>query len=202
MAIKISKQDLINRFTTRIKDYITASTNWVGGTGVWDSTVNGITSISTSYGGPYNRTTATDTVAQPLAVPANFNNVTQTANNAVGTIVNTLRNLLVSYANNHRIILHNTGNLTPPSYTGVAKLNDVVQGVKDAIVNDVNNAAIENNLVKGKPIKNIEIEDFIDDCKFIWQNRCLNSAVESFYYGYCHSSCHSNHSSHGSRGRR
>jgi hypothetical protein len=201
MTTKISKSDIINRITTRIKDYVTSQTNWVAGTAVWNRNVGFITANSASYGGPYSRTTSADNIASPQMIGSDLPNKLQASTTGL-TVVTVLRNFLLSYANNHRIKLQNTGNLTPATYFGVAKLNDLVQVTKDQITTDVNAAAVANNIMSNKTISGLEIDGFIDDCKNIWINRCFTTPPEVFYYGFCHSSCHSNHGSHGSRGRR
>jgi hypothetical protein len=203
MATPISKTDLINRFTTRVKDYVTSQTNWISTTVVWNTNVGNVTSRSkTTYGGPYDRTTSANKIAEPAMISSDLKNSVSTAVDGANTIVSTLRNLLISYSNNHKITLRNTGNLSPPTHVGVAKLNDLLQTTKDQIIADVNLAASESNISKGKKITNLDIDGFIDDCKNIWINRCFTTPPEIFYYSFCHSSCHSNHGSHGSRGRR
>lgn len=201
MTNKISKSDIINRITTRIKDYVTSQTNWVAGTAVWNTNVGVVTANSAGYGGPYSRTTAANNIASPQMIGSDLPNKLQASTSGL-TVVSVLRNFLLSYANNHRITLQNTGNLTPANYVGVAKLNDLVQTTKNQITTDVNAAAVANNIMSNKTISGLEIDGFIDDCKNIWINRCFTTPPEVFYYGFCHSSCHSNHGSHGSRGRR
>jgi len=202
MATAVSKTDLINRFTTRVRDYITSQTNWVSGTVVWNTTVGAVTAGSAGFGGPYSRTADTTNVAGPAMTTASIPNRLSTATSASNTVVTVLRDFLVSWANNHRVTLQNTGNLTPASYVGTVKLNDLVATTKNLIISDVNTLAVENNLVANKRINQFDLDGFIDDCVNVWINRCFTTPPEIFYYGFCHSSCHSNHSSHGSRGRR
>jgi 2-methylaconitate cis-trans-isomerase PrpF len=118
---------------------------------------------------------------------------------------------MILYANNHKMDLRNTGNLTVAgartsfglvTHTGVARLNGVLPTVSNNVTTDLLASANTRQIKTGSLITATNLNNFIEDCRTIWQNRCLSSAVEEFRYSYCHSSCHSNHGSHGSRGRR
>lgn len=227
----ILKQDIIDRFNTRVRDWVTANTNWVAGTYVWNTSVghvvanstNGQTG-STNLGGPpsdgtypgyigggdYNRTAFSTT--QPASIaPVDFSAEIGAQPLTMGHVVNVMRNFMVLYANNHRVELMNTGNLATNGtrtsfgtipYNGVVRLSDVVPAVKTNVLNDMNAAAVNRDVESGEVIVATGIINFIEDCRNIWTVRCFNPTVEQFRYSYCHASCHSNHGSHGSRGRR
>ena len=228
----IVKQDIINRFNTRVRDWVIANTNWVASTAVWNTTLGNVTANSTTgqtgstnthggypsdgkypgsiAGGSYNRTTQT-TVAPASITQANLSADIGANQLTTGHVMKVLKDFMILYANNHKIQLMNTGNLTVSGtrtsfgtipYVGVARLNDVVSTVKTNIQNDINASQLNRDVESGQLITASKLLSFIEDCRAIWTNRCLNTPVEEFRYSYCHSSCHSNHGSHGSRGRR
>jgi hypothetical protein len=206
----IVKQDIIDRFNTRVRDWVTSNTNWVASTAVWNTTVGAVTAHSTGAGdgpggssgaGAYNRTTQT-TTAPASPVEGDFSAAIGAQPLTVGHVVNVIRNFMTLYANNHRIQLVNNGNIGVASYTGVARLNDVISATKTAVQGDILNAAANRTVESGELVIASNLLNFIEDCRNIWTNRCNSAVVETFKYNYCHSSCHSNHGSHGSRGRR
>lgn len=221
----IVKQDIIDRFNTRVRDWVTANTNWIASTPISNRTVGQITVSSTAggtsaggnypgtvAGGSYNRTTQTTT--QPATITTSDLSADIGANQlTTGHVMKVLKDFMVLYANNHKIELMNTGNSIYPNpasrtsfglitHIGVARLDDVVPAVKSNIQNDINASQLARDVESGELITASKLLDFIEDCRTIWTNRCLTNVVEQFRYSYCHSSCHGNHGSHGSRGRR
>lgn len=205
----ITKQEIIDRFNLRVRDWVTANTNWLSTTAVWNTNVGTVTANSTTggstqtgtAGGSYNRTTFS-TAAPAAPQESDFNLVIGARTNA-GTVVQTLKNFMILYANNHKINLLNTGNVAPTSYTGVARLNGTPAATVTNIGTDVDNAAIANNLATGQVITATNINAFIESCRTIWSNRCNpTNPLEEFRYNYCHSSCHTNYTCYNSRGRR
>lgn len=219
----IVKQDIIDRFNTRVRDWVTANTNWVAATGVWNTNVGAVVANSTNAwtsvggnfpgtigGGAYNRT-AFPTTEPASIVTADLSAAIGAQPLTIGHVVKVLKDFMVLYANNHRIELLNTGNLwvngartsfgTIP-YNGVIRLSDVVSTVKTNVNDDVIAAAANRDVESGHLITATTLNTFIEDCRAIWTARCLDPVVEQFRYSYCHSSCHGNHGSHGSRGRR
>jgi len=226
----VIRQDIIDRFNTRVRDWVTANTNWISTTQIisdagrnYFRNVGQITSASTSggtnvggtypgtvAGGSYNRTAFS--TPQPASIAqADFSAEIGANPLTVGHVVRVLREFMVLYANNHKIELMNTGNLTTSgartsfgliTHTGTVRLDDVLPAVKTSVQNDVNAAAIARDVESGELVSAAKLLNFIEDCRGIWTTRCLNPVVEQFRYSYCHASCHGNHSSHGSRGRR
>ena len=210
----ITKLDIINRFNSRVRDWVTANTNWISSTIVWNTTVGNVTANSTAGGstqmgnpgGTYNRTTSA-TAAPDSIQEANLNTVIGADKDSAGKIVKVLKDFMILYANNHKINLINTGNIPPGNdgtvgYTGVARLNGAPAATVSAITADVDAAAIANGLQTGQIINATKINNFIESCRTIWTNRSLNTAIEDFYYNYCHSSCHTSYTCYNSRGRR
>lgn len=212
----ISKQDIIDRFNTRVKDWVVANTNWTAATPVWDTNLGYVVSHSTAAGahgypaGLYNRS-AFPSTSQELPTEPDFSSEIGAKALTTGHVVNVLKNFMTLYANTHKMQLMNTGNYTPSRavtthgtipYVGVARLDGVVPVVKTNVETDLAYAAENRNVKTGEPIEATNLLALIEDCRAIWTNRCLNVISEEFRYNYCHSSCHSNHGSHGSRGRR
>jgi hypothetical protein len=220
----IVKQDIIDRFNTRVRDWVTTNTNWISTTAVWNTTVGFVTANSATSGGhvvggnypgniangPYNRT-AFSTAEPASIVQADLSAEIGAQPLTVGHVVKVLKDFMVLYANNHKIELMNSGNLTPAGartsfgsipYVGTVRLDNVVSTVKTDVENDINAAVNNRNVKNGELVQATNLINFIEDCRNIWTARCLTNPVEQFRYTYCHSSCHSNHGSHGSRGRR
>lgn len=220
----VVRQDIIDRFNARIRDLVIAETDWVGSTVIvagrtLNTITSGSTSGSTSAGGnypgsypagSYNRTALSTKEPDPIE-QVDFSAEIGGKENVVGHVLNVLKTFMTLYANTHKMDLRNTGNLTTTgartsfnlvTHTGVARLSDVLSSVKTSVESDITNSSNNRNIKTGALITATNLINFIEDCRAIWQNRCLNSAVEEFRYSYCHSSCHSNHGSHGSRGRR
>ncbi len=222
----IVQQDIIDRFHLRVRDYVTSQTDWISTTvmiAAGSRTLNTIVSNSTTGGtsvggnypgsfpaGTYNRT-AYSTKTPASVTTADFSAQIGASQATVGHVMQILKEFMNVYANNHIINLRNTGNLTTAgartsfnliTHTGSARLNGVPSSVITSINTDLTNSAVTRNIAPGSLITATNLNNLIEDCKTIWQNRCNTSAVEEFRYSYCHSSCHSNHGSHGSRGRR
>lgn len=190
----IEKQDVIDRFNTRVRDWVTSNTNWVSSTSVWNTTVGVVSSN--------NGRTAFATAQPDSILPINLSADIGAQPLTIGHVVNVLRTFMVTCANSHKVFLQNTGNLAPASYTGTIRLNGSPAPTTTAVLSDMTNSAVNRDLESGDLITATNLINFIEDCRSIWTTRCLNSPVETFNYSYCHSSCHSNHGSHGSRGRR
>lgn len=222
----INRQDIIDRFHLRVRDYITSQTDWISTTIMIASgsrTLNTIVSNSTTGGtsvgggspgtypgGTVNRT-AYSTKTPASVTLAEFSAEIGAKQTTVGHVMEVLKSFMNVYANNHMISLRNTGNLTIAgaktsfnliTHTGVARLDGVPSTVITNINTDITNSATTRNIATGSLITATNLYNLIEDCRTIWQNRCNTSAVEEFRYSYCHSSCHSSHGSHGSRGRR
>ncbi len=197
----ISKQDIIDRFNLRVRDWVTSNTNWVAGTGVWNTNVEYVLYYSyDNYTGDWKGIYHTTQPSAPSQ--ADLNLIIGARTNA-GTIVQTLKNFMSLYADNHRIILRNTGNYAPSYYEGVARLDSSPYWLVQGIQADVENAATNNGITSQRVITASTINNFIESCRAIWTSRCIESgAIEEFYYSYCHSSCHSNITCYNSRGRR
>lgn len=196
----VKKIDIVDRFNTRVRDYVSSLTDWVGGTGVWNTNVATVVANSTSYGGGYNRTALG--TAQPTGVDqADLVPIIGAQTTVAGHVGKVLKDFLAVYANTHRITLNNTGNLAPASYNGVVRLDGSF--LAGDIGTDFNSAAAANNVTNGQIITATNLNALIEQCRTIWTNRAYNVTSENYYYSYCHSSCHSNcHANHGSRGRR
>lgn len=225
----ITRNDIINRFNSRVRDWVTANVTLLGGTSVWNTNVNYVTSNSTAFGtsqsysntssgagyslpgGSYNRGTYSTAEAASIAT-SDFASLIGASNTTAGHVVSLLKNFMVLYANTHRIQLINNGNYAYPSnsiispgqviYQGVARMDGVVSSVSSAVSSDVDAAANNRGIVSGNTITASQMNNFIEDCRSIWTTRALNTPVEVYRYNYCHGSCHSSFSSHGSRGRR
>lgn len=196
----VIRQDIVDRFNSRVRDYVGALTNYVSSTSVWNRNVGYVTLNSTSYGGGVNRSTYSS--GTPVsATEGNFSEIIG-AQDTAGYIVKVIKNLMSEYTKNHKIYLYNTGNYSPKSYTGTARLNGAPSGTINAVNSDVENAANSNNITQGQEITASKLNNFIESCRSIWYNRCYVSAIETFRYSYCHSSCHTNHTCYNSRGRR
>lgn len=196
----ITKQDLVDRFNLRVRDYVTANTNWISTTGVWDTNVGTVTVNSSAYAASTNRVTQATPAPSAIAV-SDLNDIVG-AKAITGDVVIAMRAFLVLYANNHRINLSNTGNYTPASYTGIARLNGVPAATVTNITNDVDSAATTAGINANTVVNASNLYNFIESCRTIWYNRCAATALETFYYSYCHNSCHSNVTCYNSRGRR
>lgn len=197
----ITKTDLIARFNTRVRDWVTANTNWVSSTGVWNTNVGTVLGNSTAYGGGVNKV-AQATAQPPEILPADINVLIGASSATSGYVVNILKGFMKEYSKNYKVNLLNTGNLAPGSYTGTVRVTNATNGLSLAVESDVEAAATANGIVPTALITATNLNNFIESCRNIWTNRCLNSVYENFYYSYCHSSCHTNHTCYNSRGRR
>lgn len=227
---QVIQQDIIDRFNTRVRDWVISNTDWISTTSVWNTTLGFVTANSTS-GGTSSRRSTTSPSSPLFSQPAGtYNRIAQTTNvpdsitapildakvgasiTKTGEVVKVLRDFLVLYANSHKVNLVNTGNRSYPAnstitpgqviYTGTARLDNVLSPVKELVQADVDASLIANTIKDGEKLNAISMNAFIEDCRSIWTNRVFNTPVEEFRYSYCHNSCHSNFGSHGSRGRR
>jgi hypothetical protein len=219
----VLRQDIIDRFNLRVRDWVVANTNWTSTTPVWNTTVGNVVSKSTTgrtsvggnfpgtvAGGSYDRTAFTTPTPSSI-LETDFSAAIGAGPLTTGHVVKVLKDFMTLFANNHKIQLMNTGNLSTTGartsfgtipYVGTVRLSDVLTTVKTNVQTDVDNAAINRNVESGFIINASGLLNLIEDCRTIWTNRCLDVVSEEFRYSYCHSSCHSNHGSHGSRGRR
>jgi hypothetical protein len=196
----IIKQDLVDRFNTRVRDYVNSYTNWTSGTGVWNTNVGVVTSRSTSYGGGVNRTSYSTTLPTSAAL-GNFTDLIG-AKTTSGFIVKAIKSLMTEYAKTHKVYLQNTGNLGSGSYTGSVRLNGAPSGTTNNVINDLEADANARNITSGSEINAAQLNAFVEACRGIWYNRCYAASQETFKYSYCHSSCHTNYTCYNSRGRR
>lgn len=198
----INKQDVVDRFNTRVRDFVTTSTSWTASTAVFNTTVGNVVANSIAAGGTVNR--VAQATAQPTGVATtDLGAMIGASSTSVGHVVNVLKTFLTLYANNHTVTLTNTGNLSPASYTGTVRLDGAPSTVTANIASDIAAAATARNITNAALITATNMNNFIEDCRTIWTNRAFTSSVEEFKYNYCHSNCHSNcHANHGSRGRR
>jgi hypothetical protein len=198
----VKKQDIVDRFNTRVRDLVTASTDWVAGTGVWNTDVGTVIANSTAYGGGYNRGTYADAIA-PAVSTADLVPIVGAQTSVVGHVTNVLKSFMSVYANTHRVVLNNTGNLAPASYNGTVRLDGAPGADVSAIQSDFDSSAASFNVLNGQLITATNLNNLIEACRTIWTNRAYNPVLENYYYSYCHSSCHSSAPPcHGSRGRR
>lgn len=196
----ITKTDIINQFNTRVRDWVTANTNWVSSTAVWNTTVGGVLANSIAYGGTVNRTAQT-TAAPPAPTVSQLNALIK-ANTAADSIVQVLKSFMVEYAKSMKVTLTNTGNLAPASYTGTVRVTAANASASSLVSTDVDAAATSNQMTGTTLITATKVNGFIEACRTIWTNRMNTGAIENFRYSYCHSSCHTNHTCYSSRGRR
>lgn len=197
----VVKQDIADRFQTRVRDWVSANVNWVRDTGAFNVTVGYITANSSAFGGGINRNSDVTTVSPTIQL-ADLTGTIGAGNNVAGKIVQTVKNFMTLYANTHMITLANTGNLAPAAYTGIVKLDGAPAGLITNIQTDVVNAASANAITDGTVITATNLNNFIEACRSIWTNRAATTSMETFYYYYCHSSCHTNYTCYSSRGRR
>lgn len=198
----VKKQDIVDRFNTRVRNLVTANTNWGYGTGVWNTNVGTVIANSTAYGGGLNRGTYSDPTAPALSA-THLVPIVGAQTSVVGHVTNVLRSFMSVYANSHRVALNNTGNLAPASYNGTVRLDGAPGADVSAIQSDFNASAASFNVLNGKVITATNLNNLIEACRTIWINRAYNPVLENYYYSYCHSSCHSSAPPcHGSRGRR
>jgi|GEM_PF-4056996 hypothetical protein len=117
-------------------------------------------------------------------------------------IVNLVRGWMEIYARTQLVRVRDTSNHQPP-VLAIAKLNSGWNSTPvSQVKSDVNVSASSRGLITGQPITSTKLNDFINDCQTIWQNRCASGAPKKEYtVNFCHSN-HCSHSNHGSRGRR
>lgn len=221
----ITREDIIDRFHLRVRDYVTSQTDWINSTVIisgrfdLDSVTRNSTSGGTTVGGGSPGTISGGTVNRitystktPAAIPTTeFSSEIGASSITVGHVMEVLKSFMNLYANNHMVNLRNTGNLTTGgsktsfnlvTHTGVARFNGSPSATLTSITNDLANSATNRGIQTGALITATNLNNLIEDCRSIWQSRCNSGAIEEFRYSYCHSSCHGSHGSHGSRGRR
>lgn len=119
-----------------------------------------------------------------------------------GHVVKVMRDLIREYAKIQKVTFDNVGNLEPLKWTGVVKASNTPSIVNTKISNDIDAYLLSTNFKSGAALDPVKFLAFIEQCRTIWQTRCLNTTTRVFYFNYCHSSCHSNETCYNSRGRR
>lgn len=133
----VVRQDIVDRFNTRVRDLVILSTNWNAATPVWGVPLSTVTSTSMSRavsgvftnrntadpktgpyinqaGGAYNRTAETVGTPSEVLSQADFASLIGVSLTTSGYITKILRDILIAYAKNHKINLVNTGNIQYP----------------------------------------------------------------------------------------
>ena len=235
----VTRQDIIDRFNTRIKDWvgthvtIPASQAYTGSYRVWDgtagwqehsthpsntltytvvrtlnTTAGAIAANSTTHGGATNSTLTNDPVPTEAITPVDFSAAIGIKGTTVGHVTSVMKSFLKQYSKIHATSFLNIGNLVPNGWPGLT-LTGVTKGTTIPEVSSANmDSDIElwmemNNLKSGSTINPTQFIDFIEQCRTIWYNRCINNGVlETFRFNYCHNSCHTNVTCYNSRGRR
>jgi hypothetical protein len=226
----ITKQDIIDRFHTRIKDFVATKVTvlptqpfqnsvrvWNGTPGTQgrgstlgqaytvvrtlNTTAAAIAADSAANGGDPNATLSTGPTA--LITNGQFSDGIGASPGDAGEVANVLREFLKIYARVHYATFVNTGNLAPLVTNGVVSSSNLPTGTANLIDADVASALTARGVNDGKLTESTSFLAFIEDCRTIWTNRCQNAgAIETFKFSYCHSSCHSNVTCYSSRGRR
>lgn len=177
----IENSEIISDFDAKLRAFVSASTNWIGTTVVWNTnvaTVTGVNTPNTDPGSPAATTILPDVAA----------NTTQ---------ANSLRSVFLQwmaiYSRTQRISLTNTGNLNPRSYLGVYRFTTSAYDVA-VVTSDATARFATRDVQVGSLIENSNLENLISDFQSIWITRCRDTTIRNFNYYYCHSSCHSSRS--------
>lgn len=184
---KVARADAVSKFTERITDYVEASTPFYASLSVFN------TNMGSASGGQVQQNRRPDEMQA-----SNLEDFATANSNDVLNVLTAIRNFLKSTELNHVVSFQNTGNLGG-NQQGIARLN-TTHGIN--MDSDINSAFANSNVAPNKRLDSSEYNDLIEQCRTIWNNRCLNSGVQQiYYYNWCHSNF-SNFGSHGSRGRR
>jgi hypothetical protein len=176
-----------------------------------NSTAAALALNSTNAGGATDSILNTDRILSEVMLTSDFTPDVGAAN-STGHVIKILRDMMASYSRVHQIRIQNIGNLTFSisgvagtmlSDTGVA-IGTTTRPTAIALMNtDMDLYINTNNLKAGGTLDADKFNNFLETCRSIWLNRCVNSGVlETFNFSYCHSSCHSNVTCYNSRGRR
>jgi len=178
----INEQELVNEFTTRVRNHVQNNTQWVGTTAVWNTQVRHIvgSNNSTTQDGPSAGAFKPDVVA--LESRAN-------------SIRKILKDWMAVYSSANRIRLQNTGNSGASNYYGVYR-HDTGTRQNATMISQANAAIDASGIASNAQIKRSDIDALITQLQNIWTTYCGPSAGVShtFTYHYCHGSCHSSRS--------
>lgn len=203
----ITKQDIINRFHTRIKDFVATKVNilpskpFQNSVRVWNGTPGSQSRGSThpNHTQAYTvvrtlNTTAAAIAADSATYGGDPNSTLSTGPTATisttdfsdgigaspgdaGEVANVLREFLKIYARVHFASFENTGNLAPLVTQGVVSSSNLPTATANLINTDVASALTARGINDGKLTHASSFISFIEDCRTIWTNRCQNAGA-------------------------
>lgn len=188
---EIDANELINEFTTVVRNFVTSNTNFFGNTVLNDRFVYNIIQGT----GPGTASTGfQDTRTADAGGPV----VTDIKPEiSAGAQVNSLRTVIASwmaiYSRTQRVTFTNIGNLGVSSHTGVYRFTSAafeVNAVKTATTSAMDTA----NLTSLKQISKTDLQNLVNSLQTVWQNNARDVVQRTYSYNYCHSSCHSSRS--------
>lgn len=211
---------------------ILPTTTWTGSYRVWDgthgwqgqstdpnhtlaytvvrtlnTTAQAIAQNSIANGGATNSTLTATTLPDESVVETNFSAAIGIENKS-GHVAKVMKDFLRYYSKIHKTRFQNAGNLAPAGWGGTSLIGitngtTIAETAATQMNADIDTWLINNKMKTGSTFNPTQFITFIDACRTIWYNRCINGDVqETFRFNYCHNNCHTNVTCYNSRGRR
>lgn len=175
----VESADIIADFNVKLRNYIVANTNWVGGTGVWNTNVANVTGQNNNK-----------EPGQPASTVLNPDIVATTGK--ANSIIDILNYWMTIYSRSTRIRLYNTGNIGTANYYGVYRFSTSNREVAD--VKNGANSLINSYIKPNGSVDKSDLETLFSALQTLWINEARNVVNFTFSYYYCHSSCHNSRS--------
>lgn len=187
---QIAKQEIIDEFVTKLRNYISGQTNWVGSTGVWNTTVGNIITtggnqapITPDPGNNHNSVDPGGPVASDLPKEIDASDLRSLITTWMTIYSRTQRVRLVKYGT--------TGGDTPVE--GIYRFLTTNHNV-GATVNATTAALDSFDIKEGVPVNKAKLNDLMNQLQNIWITTARNVVRAQYNWNWCHSSCHSSRS--------